>query len=159
MKFSIFVVLAAGLLLAGCASAPRTDYAPTLARFFLETPGGSVGMTLPQSGVQLTVAAKPVLTEFDFADVAIMQVELGRCLMFRLTPAAARDLYRLTVQNQGHRLVLAVNGAPLGARRIERPFDDGTVLVFAEIADAELPALVENMRKSSAELQRAVKKS
>ena len=88
-----------------------------------------------------------------------MEVELGRCLMFKLTPAAARDLYRLSVQSQGRRLVLVVNGAPLGARRIERPFDDGTVLIFAEINDTELPALVGNMRKSSAELQRAVKKS
>ncbi len=128
------------------------DYSPTLARFFIETPAGTVGMTLPQSGVQLAVSAKPMITEFDFVDVAVAQVELGRCLMFRLTPAAARDLYRLSVTNQGRRLVLVVNGVPLGARRIDRPLDNGTVLVFAEVADDALPALANNLRKTSAEL-------
>ena len=33
-------------------------------------------------------------------------MELGKCLMFQLTPAAARDFYRLTGSHQGRRLVL-----------------------------------------------------
>lgn len=147
------------LALAGCQSQPVADYVPTLARFFLETPAGSVAMTLPRSGVQMPVSAKPVLTEFDFADVQVAQVELGRCLMFQLTPAAARDLYRLSVPNQGRRLVLVVNGTPLGARRIERPLDDGTVLIFAEVSDEALMTLAGNLRRTSAELQRGLKKS
>ena len=158
LAFPFFCVL--GLLFAaGCQSPPPPDYSPTLARFFLENPSGAVGMRLPQSGVQLAVAPKPVLTEFDFVDVAVAQVELGRCLMFQLTPAAARDLYRLSVPNQGRRLVLVVNGVPLGARRIDRPLDDGAVLVFAEVADEALLSLANNLRKTSAELQRTLRKS
>jgi hypothetical protein len=158
MKPAIPLLCALGLLLAACQSPPPPDYSPTLARFFIETPSGTVGMTLPRSDVQVAVSPKPVLTEFDFADVAVAQVELGRCLMFQLTTAAARDLYRLSVPNQGRRLVLVVNGVPLGARLIDRPLDAGVVLVFAEVDDDTLPVLAENLRKTSAELQRTLRK-
>ena len=158
MKLPLYFFII-GLTLAGFASAPRVDYTPKLACFFLEALGGAVGLTLPQRGLQLAVSSKSVLTEYYFPDVSIAQVELGRCLMFRLPAAAARDLYRLTVPNQGRRLVLVVDGVPLGARRIDRPFDDGAVLVFAGVANSELPGIAENLLKTSAELQRIVRKS
>jgi hypothetical protein len=159
MKLAVPFLAFLGLLFASCRTPPPPDYTPTLARFFIESPSGTVGMTLPQSGVQVAVSAKPVITEFDFVDVAVAQVELGRCLMFQLAPAAARDLYRLSVPNQGRRLVLVVNGTPLGARRIERPLDDGAVLVFVELPDEALPGLAANLRKTTAELQRTLRKS
>lgn len=145
-----------GLALAGCHTAPRGTEVTTLARFLIETNDArDTVATLPLSGVRVPVSAKPVISEFDIVSVDLVEVELGRCLRFQLTPAAARDLYRLTASRQGRRLVLTLDGAPVGARRIERPFEDGAVMLFVELPDAELPALVQRLRTTSAELQRA----
>jgi hypothetical protein len=149
------LLLGAALVLAGCHTPPR-DYTPTAARFYLEASSGEGAvMTLPQSGVQVPISAKPVLSEFDIVDAELVQVELGRCLMFRLTPSAARDLYRLTASHQGSRLVLTLNGVALGARRIDGPMGEGTVLIFVEMPDEQLPALVRNLKLTAGEIQRA----
>lgn len=146
----------AALVLAGCRTAgPVIGYQPMSPRFFLEAAGeGALTVTLPKSRVRVAVNAQPVLTEGDILDVALAQVELGKCLVFQVTPAAARDLYRLTASHQGRRLVLTLDGSPLGARRIDGPLVDGLVFVFVELPDEVLPKLVENLKKSSAAKQR-----
>ena len=152
-------MMLAAVMVAGCnlGSKPPTDFTPTLTRFFLEsTDTGTTTVELPVSGVRVAIGAKPVFTEGDVVDVDLMQVELGKCLMFQLTPAAARDLYRLSGSSQGRRLVLMLNQVPVGARRIDGPLAEGRVLIFAEVAEAELPTLVTNIKKTAAELQRAM---
>ena len=142
--------------LGGCQStaAPR-DYKTTWARFFLES-GSADGtpLTLPQSGVHLTVNSKPVISEGDIANVELVQVDLGKCLLFQLTPTAARDFYRLSVTHQGRRVVLVVDGTPLGARRIDGVIANGSIFVFVEMPESEMPAFVENLKKSSIAFQR-----
>src|SRR5262245_42693642 len=99
MRFWFHLVTAVvGLsLLSGCQSPEKVDYTPTLPRFFLEQADKTVvTATLPKSGVQIVTGSKPVFTEGDVVNVELMQVELGKCLMFQFTPAAARDLYRVT---------------------------------------------------------------
>lgn len=155
MKAWIGIVLAS-VALAGCAgsSKPR-DYQPTWARFFLEAAGqeGTV-VVLPKSGVRIVVNSKPVLTEGDVVNAELVQVDLGKCLAFELTPTARRDFYRLSGAHQGRRLVLIVDGDPIGARRIDGAIADGLVFVFVELPDDALPALVKNLKKSSAAMQR-----
>lgn len=154
--FSCFLVL----LLAACATGPRKEPAGAVARFVLEhVRTGSLQVELPVSGVRIAVSPKPVITEFDIVNVEVTQVEAGRCLLFQLTPWAARDMYRLTGQHVGERLVLVIDGVALGARRIERPIEDGVVLVFAEVPDEELPVLAEKLRSTAARLQRAARKT
>jgi hypothetical protein len=140
----------------GCQSAnvPR-DYKPTQVRFFLESGSGDgTPLTLPQSGVHLTVNSKPVIAEGDIVNVELVQVELGKCLLFQLTPPATRDFYRMSVTHQGRRLVLVVNDEALGARRLDGAITNGVVFVVVEIPDAALPALVENVKKTSVAMQR-----
>lgn len=115
-------------------------------------------VTLPRSGVQLAVGAKPVFTEFDIVDVDVVEVQLGKCLRFEFSAAAARDLYRLTATNQGRRLVLSLDGRPAGARPIDRPFREGTVLIFVEMPDEALPALAENLRQMAGAVHEAAAK-
>jgi hypothetical protein len=159
MTKSVVSLLLLTLFLGGCHTTEKKDYTPTLARFFLEEADArTVRVTLPQSGVQVAVGPKPVFTEGDVVNVELMQVELGKCLMFQFTPAAARDLYRVSGSNQGRRLVLFLNDIPLGARRMEGPLATGAVFVFVEVPDSALPALVENLKKTSASVQRAVAK-
>ncbi len=149
------------LVLGGCSSARApTDYKPTWARFFLEAAEHADGtpVVLPQSGVRLTVNTKPVITESDIVAVELVQVDLGQCLAFQLTPSAARDFYRMTGSHQGRRLVLVVDDVFLGARRIDGAITDGVVFVFVELPDTELPGLVDNLKKSFAAFQRELRR-
>ena len=158
MKLPLAGLLLLALALAACqSSSKKKDYTPVQARFFLEEADArAVVVTLPKSGVRVAIGPKPVFTEGDIVNVELMQVDLGKCLLFQLTPAAARDLYRVSASNQGRRLVLFLNNVPVGARRMEGPFSDGAVLAFVEIPDADLPVLVDNLKKTSVEIQRAV---
>lgn len=144
--------------LGGCQSAPKArDYTPTVARFFLESASGDgTPLTLPQSGVRVTVNPKPVIAEGDVMNVELVQVDLGKCLLFQLTPAAVRDFYRLSVTHQGRRLVVVVDDVALGARRLDGPITNGALFVFVELPESALPALVDNLKKTSAALQREI---
>lgn len=156
------LMLSVGLMLGlgACTSSKPTPYQPVVVRFFLETRPGEAGvlLQLPVSGVGVTVAAKPILVEYDVLNAEVARVELGNCLLLQFTPAAARDLYRLSVASMGRRLVLTLNDEPVGARRIEQAIGDGTILVFVERPDAELPGLVERIKRTSADIVAAAAK-
>jgi|GEM_PF-876264 len=148
--FGLAVVIA--LACGGCASWRRPPPAPeTVARFLLEAAPEqvSVPLVLPLSGVLVRVAPKPVLSEFDIAEVALAEVDLGLCLAFRLTGAAARDLYRMSVSQMGKRLVLLVNGQALGARVLDGAIEGGVLFMFIEAEDAALPALVRDLNAAA----------
>ncbi len=151
------VLATIALFAAGCQTT-RVEEERALARFYLETRGAGVEVSLPVSEVTLAIEAKPVLTEFDFVAVELAEVELGRCVLFRLTREAARDLYRLTAANQGRRLVLTIDGEAVGARPIEAPMGDGELLVFVEVSDAELDALVRRLQQTTARVREEVKR-
>lgn len=153
-----FLALAWIVASGGCHSSPKVrDYTPMEVRFYLEAAAGDgTPLTLPQSGVRVTVNPKPVITEGDIVNVELVKVDLGLCLLFQLTPSAVRDFYRMSVTHQGRRLVLLVDGAALGARAIDGPVTNGVIYVFVELADAALPALVENLKKSSVAMQREI---
>jgi hypothetical protein len=141
---------------AGCSSTAKPrDFKPVAVRFFLESSSGDgTPVSLPKSGVNLIVNPKPVVTEGDIVNVELVKVELGQCLLFQLTPAATRDFYRLSVTHQGRRVVLVLDNVALGARRMDGVITNGSVFIFVELPDGELPALVENLKKSSAALQK-----
>jgi len=84
--------------------------------------------------------------------VEMVQVKLGWCLVFRLTPPAVRDFYRLSVGAQGRRLVLTLNGQPIGARRFDQAISDGGLLIFLEVLDSDLPEIADRVRRTSESL-------
>lgn len=157
MRLRPAILALVALVLAGCQSgAPEKpkDYEPLVARFYLEAKPSEAGVavTLPQSGVAITVAPKPVVVEYDIANAEVAQVDLGRCLLVQVNGAASRDLYRLSVSAIGRRLVLALNDQFVGARRIDQAIADGAVLIFLETPEAELPGQVERLKRTSADL-------
>jgi len=159
----LFLLLAGlGLLgLCGCHSEPKLpDYQPLVARFFLETRPGEAGVSvqLPVSGVGIAINAKPVFVEYDVLNAEVAHVDLGSCLMLQLTPAASRELYRISVTHLGQRLVLFLNDAPVGARRIEQAMADGMVLVFLETPEADLPAQVARIKRTTFDILKAAAK-
>jgi hypothetical protein len=153
----IRVVLIIGALLAfaGCQSTPKEpEVKPMVARFFLEARPGEAGATvqLPVSRLNISVNPKPVLLETDIASAEVTKVNLGWCLMFRLTPAAVRDFYRMSATAQGRRLVLTLNGQPIGARRFDQAISDGGLLIFVEVLDSDLPEIADRIRRTSESL-------
>ncbi len=154
---AIFAVTALGF--SGCQSNAPMDYSPTHARLFLEsTDGRGPTKTLPKSGVVISIGTKAIITEIDVLNAEVAQVDLGRCLMLQLTPAATRDLYRITGSNQGKRLVLTLNDVPVGARKIDAPFTDGTLFIFVEMTDVQLDSLVRDLKRTSLEMQKDIQR-
>lgn len=137
---------------------PATSDGAVWARFHLESASDTPGLllALPQSGSRIAVNAKPVFTEGDVVNVELVQVDLGKCLMFQLTSSASRDFYRLSGTHQGRRLVLVVNDVAVGARRIDGAMADGVVYIFVETPDDELPQLAARLKKSSIAYQREI---
>lgn len=151
----------AALAVSGCQSPANRDYQPLLARFYLEVKPGEAGVPvrLPTSGVTINVGEKPVFAEYDIVNVEIAQVELGQCLLLQLSPAAARDLYRLSVASLGRRLVLSLNSTLVGARRIDQAMADGNIMIFVELPDVQLPDMVARLKRTSADLAAAARKA
>ena len=143
------------------SSQKPAGFTPLVARFYLEAAPGETAVTvqLPQSGVRLSVVPKPVFSEYDIGNAEVARVDLGLCLLVQLTPAATRDLYRLSVPAQGRRLVLSLNDAFLGVHRIERAMADGVVPVFLEVPDEQLPGIVAQLKLTAAEIARAAQKT
>lgn len=110
-----------------------------------ERTGATAFVALPVSGSQIRINDLPVFVEADIAQVSVVRVDLGMCLMFQFQPTAQRSLYRLSGDRQGRRLVLIYNGLPLGARRLEGVIDGGVLFIFVEVEDAQLPGLAEEM--------------
>jgi hypothetical protein len=144
------------ILLGACASADKPgERAGITARFHLESADGEgLPAVLPRSGVVLRLNPKPVLTEADIAGADVAEVELGRCLLLTLTPAAGRDLYRLSVAHQGRRMALQLDGAFVGARRIDGPISDARVFIFLELPDEALPGVVAELRKTASAIRK-----
>jgi hypothetical protein len=125
-------------------------------QFFVEAlEGGSLELALPQSGVRIAVRGEPILTEADLVAVELGQVELGRCLLFHLTPAAARRIDALFASDRGRRLVLSVNDVALGARRLDQPIGNGPLTMFVEVPDVYLPRLLATLKPNDRRVGRS----
>ncbi|HEX2099578.1 MAG TPA: hypothetical protein VHF69_02885 [Candidatus Synoicihabitans sp.] len=155
LTMMLLVIIAVAIFTSGCSSAARRAR-PLSPRFHLEVRPGQPAIVaeLPQSETRIRIGARPVLTEYDFADVAVAEVELGRGLLFQFTPTASTALYRLTATNLGQRLVLYIGGRPVGARVIDTVLSDGALLVLIERPEPELDRLVSGIRQELAIVSR-----
>lgn len=152
------LAVVAGFALVSCnTTGVGFEYERAVARFVLESENNGSIVTMPVSEVRIQVNPTALLTEFDFESVAVAEVELGQCLQFRLTHQASRRFYQASANNQGSRMVLIVDGEPLGLQRIERPVSDGIFYVFVEIPNADLPELARNLRGTSIEIQNKIR--
>ncbi|MGH8020888.1 MAG: hypothetical protein ACREIA_21915 [Opitutaceae bacterium] len=144
--------------LQGCGTTAALDFEPVIAQFFLETapadPNANV-VTLPNSKVEIPVAPSVVFFEGDIADVELVKVDLGLCLMFVFTPEAAKSLHRVSASNLGRRLVVTLNGRAFGARLFDVPIDHGRLFIFVELSDEELTETALSLKRTAAHVQEA----
>ena len=142
-------------------SRSKKDYPVTVARFYLEaTNANEAGgvARLPISGVSITIQPAAYFTEYDIEGCEVVTNELGKGLAFKLTTAASRDLFKMSVPNQGKRLVTRVNGRPIGARRIDGAFSQGYLVTYVEMPEGELEAMAKNIARSSKDLREELEK-
>lgn len=129
-------------------------------RLMIEARGVNYGsltgsmLVLPVSGTQIPVQGEPLVNEFEIANVELVKVDMGMALLVQVTDKGARDLYRGSVTNTGGRVVLTVNGNPVGARRLDGPIEDGNFYTFVEVDDEELGQLVIDMKKTLIAIQK-----
>lgn len=154
----VALLLLAGLVLSGCQSATKLDFDPLLPRFLIEAPAQAPAVTtiqLPVSTVRIPVYERPVLTEVDIANVELVQVDLGLCLMFDCTREGAHDLLRLSASNLGRRMVITLNGAAVGARVFDAPIHDGRLFIFVEMNDEQITTAAVDLKRTVQAVQTA----
>lgn len=137
--------------LSGCRQHRGVIDDAAVPRLHLEARGGFgsarvVPVEMPASGSSFGVVSEPLVNEFEITNIELVRVELGMALMFQLNEAGARKLYRASVSNRGSRVVLMVSGAPVGARVLDVPIQDGIFFTFTELPDRALEQLVLDMR-------------
>ena len=164
IRFLVLPLLGLGLLAAGgCASfSKKKDYPPSVVRFLLEADNGreaSGVAVLPISGVSIRLEPKVYFTEYDVEDCTVVDNELGKAFAFKLTAVAARDLFKMSVPNQGKRLVATVNGRAIGARRIDSAFSQGYIVTYVELPEAQLEELAKNISRTSKDAREELEKN
>ncbi len=146
------------VLLSSCQTGgQRAVEDPILARFAIEDVSSAdfaAIAQLPVSGVRIGIQSKAILSEFDYLDIEAVELDAGKCLLFTLKPAAARDFYRTSVANQGSRLVLLLNGKAMGARRIDGPVADGRIYIYIEAPDDQVAALAAKIKETNIDIQK-----
>lgn len=157
MKWHALYLLLGCLFFTSCQTTRETIEDPAIPLFFLEVPvsyPNQKRIYLPLSQTELSINALPCILESDLANVELVQVEMGLCLLFEFTPEGQKLLHRLTAANLGRRLVLTINGAPVGVRVIDRLEGSGQWLTFTELPEAELPGVVQRLKATIAALQK-----
>ena len=110
-------------------------------------------MRLPKSGTVVEVIKEPLISEFEIVNAELVKVELGMALLLQLSDRGARSLYRASVTNNGNRIVVTINGNPIGFRRLDGPINNGNFYCFVEMRDEVLSDLVLDLKDSIFYLQ------
>lgn len=161
----VALAVAVSLLASGCSSwrgKKRPKHETVVARLLIEARGGDVGgsVRLPRSESVIPINPKALIGEFDILSADVMDAELGKALVFQLTQDAARDFHRITLTNQGLRIVTLLNGVPVGARRIDTPAGSGFWFTYVELDEsADLVKLAKDITLTSEEARERLSKA
>lgn len=153
----------AGLLaLSACSTArnPVKDYDPALVRFFMEADRNNEYASiavLPVSKVRIPINGRAIISEYDIVGAEVGELEYGKALVLKLTPLAARAFYRESTLNQGKRVVVSINGQPMGVRRLDRPVANEQVVFYLETKDENLAEIARNIKGTSFDIQKKLK--
>ncbi|MCP8463913.1 hypothetical protein NK553_08155 [Pseudomonas sp. ZM23] len=139
MKPSIPLLLAA--LLSACAGGP---VAPPQHSFdvhaLAERPSASTRTLADPQGQAVLVATRPELTQRDVQRAELASVAGGEpAVQVQFSPDASQRLARLTRAEQGKALAVVIDGQLKLMPKVDRPVDDGRVLLtgFASRQEAE----------------------
>ncbi len=75
-------------------------------------------------------------------------------IVFRLTNAATRRLNNITTANQGRMLIAMTNGRPVDMVRIDKPVDDGFIVIWKGVTEADIRVYDKDMSRIGEEKKR-----
>ncbi len=78
----------------------------------------------------------------------------GYGLMLKLKPNAVNRLSALTNANQGRWLLSQVNGRPVDGVMIDKPVNDGFIVIWKGVSDADIAVLDKELPRIGAENQK-----
>lgn len=159
---------------AGCWTIDRTKVRGEVhsVQFYVETSkfepsSRSKTLKMHRSLEEIPVENKPIIRPVDIQTVNLVQfsyVEGGDgnpevLFEFQLTPDASRRLYILTSYTRGHgrRVVMTMDGNPIGCMRIYYPVKDGKWRTRAELSRQEKDEMCLKMRESFKKIQKSVR--
>lgn len=161
----LFVAITAFAFLMGCKTSEERMQGDEfyLPRAHIETSPTtpsewSMDVTMPLSQVRLQVLRGMVFNERNVIGAELVKVDGGLALLLQLDREGTRNLYTTTVQNMGRRLVLTINGAPVGIRLVSSPVNNGVWLTFLEMPDEDLEELVIKLKASIESVQKIIEK-
>lgn len=75
-------------------------------------------------------------------------------IIFKLTNNATRRLNNITLANQGRMLLAMANGRPVDMVRIDQPVDDGFIVIWKGVTEADIRLLDQGMPRIGEERKR-----
>lgn len=144
---SALTILLCSLTLFGC----NTNKKPSIpVEFYLEVdlPTEETMNYTPKQMLS-RIGGQPILVGTDFVSVDLARVDAGLCLYFQVTPQASFRLYNISAQSLGKRMVVFINGEPVGIRWITEIIQNGRLFTFVqEVPNEELPALTISLQEA-----------
>ena len=151
MKITFLTILTLSLGISGCFKSFE-KVPPLKARFFLEnglsTPlQKTITQTLEVSKINIITESQPLILETDLINVELVRVELGLCLLFQIDLSLVNQLYTISTNEKGRRIVFVYNGKTIGSTKLSNPIADGNLYMFLEISESELPKIVADLKE------------
>jgi hypothetical protein len=115
----------------------------------------SASTTMPVSALKINICSYPILFAGDVEFARISESNFGKCILFKLTQRATIELYKLSVECAGRKIIFIFNGKALGlSMPIGDAIGDGTFVIFPEIEEENLESLVTDINDTIAKLKK-----
>jgi hypothetical protein len=135
---------------------PKSDF-----HFYIESHENSQNASwiptavMPISGVSISICTCPAFFSKDVEFARTATSNFGKCILFKLTQQAAVELYKLSVECTGRKIIFTFNGRALGlSMPIANPIMDGTFAIFPEIEESELETLVADINDAAHKIKK-----
>jgi hypothetical protein len=118
----------------------------------------SATATLPISKLTFNICPHPVLFAGDLECARLATSHFGKCIFFQLSQRAAVELYKISVECGGRRMIFSFNDQVLGlSLPIENAISNDTLTIFPEVEEEALDSLIVEINDCIAKLKKMKK--
>lgn len=100
--------------------------------------GPKMVFPVPVKGRQVYFRKSPAITNRDIVAYRPFASNSGNGVTLQLNPVAARRLYAITAQEQGHWILAMANGRPVDAVIVNAPVEDGMLVIWEGLQPVEI---------------------
>jgi preprotein translocase subunit SecD len=126
---------------------PKVD---TTLRFYEQADAGLPpenvqSVVLPHSGLKLTIAPYPTLTERDVQSAQLYNTAGGKAIFLRFDPHGEIVLDEMTTRTRGRYIVVMIDNHPVSTWLVDQRIINGQFLVEGEFTDEEAQKIVDDL--------------